>query len=110
MENQTASIKANKSNSPYSFRNRISGGPAAADMTRIPIETETIRLAQLLKLANVVQDGAEAKFRIVNGEITVNGAVETRRGRKLRHGDRVEFAGETYEVVSPDPSSLSEHS
>ena len=69
-------------------------------MTRIPIETETIRLAQLLKLANVVQDGAEAKFRIVNGEITVNGAVETRRGRKLRHDDRVEFAGETYEIVA----------
>lgn len=79
-------------------------------MTRIPIETETIRLAQLLKLVNVVQDGAEAKFRIVNGEITVNGAVETRRGRKLRHGDRVGFAEETYEIVSPNPSSLSEQS
>jgi len=77
-------------------------------MAHIQIETETIRLSQLLKLANVVQDGAEAKFRIINGEVTVNGAVETRRGRKLRHGDRVWFAGETYEIVSADPSSLSE--
>jgi len=69
-------------------------------MFSIPIETETIRLSQLLKLANVVQDGAEAKFRIANREVLVNGSVEVRRGRKLQPGDRVEFAGETYEVVA----------
>ena len=69
-------------------------------MVSITIETETIRLSQLLKLANVVQDGSEAKFRIANDEIRVNGAVENRRGRKLRNGDRVEFDGETYDVVS----------
>ena len=68
-------------------------------MVSIPITTETIRLSQLLKLANVVQDGSEAKFRIANEEVTVNGAVEIRRGRKLYHGDRVEYAGETYEVL-----------
>jgi len=69
-------------------------------MVSIPIQTETIRLSQLLKLANVVQDGCEAKFSIANEEIRVNGAVENRRGRKLRNGDRVEFDGETYDVVS----------
>jgi len=69
-------------------------------MVSITIETETIRLSQLLKLANVVQDGSEAKFRIANDEIRVNGAVENRRGRKLRNGDRAEFDGETYDVVS----------
>jgi ribosome-associated protein len=68
-------------------------------MVSIPIETDTIRLSQLLKLANVVQDGGEAKFRIANDEVRVNGAVENRRGRKLRTGDRVEFAGETYEIL-----------
>jgi len=73
-------------------------------MVSIPIETETIRLSQLLKLANVVQDGAEAKFRIANEEVRVNGAVEFRRGRKLRNGDRVEFDGETYEVVAITPT------
>jgi ribosome-associated protein len=72
-------------------------------MVLIQIETETIRLSQLLKLANVVQDGAEAKFRIITEEVMVNGAVETRRGRKLRHGDRVEYAGETYEIASGNP-------
>jgi ribosome-associated protein len=71
-------------------------------MISIPIETETIRLSQLLKLANVVQDGGEAKFRIANDEVRVNGAVENRRGRKLRTDDRVEFDGETYEVISID--------
>jgi ribosome-associated protein YbcJ (S4-like RNA binding protein) len=63
-------------------------------MVPIQIQTETIRLSQLLKLANVVQDGAEAKFR-----------VEIRRGRKLRNGDRVEFAGETYEIMVVASSS-----
>jgi ribosome-associated protein len=68
-------------------------------MVPIQIQTETIRLSQLLKLANVVQDGSEAKFRIANEEVTVNGALEIRRGKKIRNGDRVEFAGETYEVL-----------
>lgn len=69
-------------------------------MVCIEIETETIRLSQLLKLANLVQDGTEAKFRIAGEEVRVNGVVEIRRGRKLRSGDRVEFEGETYKVVA----------
>ena len=69
-------------------------------MVAIHIQTKTIRLSQLLKLANVVQDGAEAKFRITNNEVKVNGVVETRRGLKLESGDSVEYAGETYEVVA----------
>jgi len=73
-------------------------------MVSIPVETETIRLSQLLKLANVVQDGSEAKFRIANKEVRVNGVVETRRGRKLRLGDRVEFGGGTYVVVASNTS------
>ena len=69
-------------------------------MVSIQIQTETIRLSQLLKLANVVQDGVEAKYRIANEEVRVNNEIEIRRGRKLRNGDRVEFNGEIYEVVS----------
>ena len=69
-------------------------------MVPVQIQTESIRLSQLLKLANVVQDGSEAKFRIANKEVMVNGALEIRRGRKLRNGDRVEFAGVIYKVVS----------
>jgi ribosome-associated protein len=71
----------------------------------IPIHTDSIRLSQLLKLANVVQDGVEAKFRISSGEVMVNGKVELRRGRKLQSGDRVEFAGEIYKVITGDSSA-----
>ena len=69
-------------------------------MISIPIETDSIRLSQLLKLASVVQDGAEANFRIANREVRVNGDVEIRRGRKLRVGNLVEVDGETYEIVA----------
>jgi len=74
-------------------------------MVSIPIQTEIIRLSQLLKLANVVQDGVEAKFRIANDEVRVNGEVEIRRGRKLRNGDRVEFDGEIYEIVATNSTT-----
>ena len=69
-------------------------------MPEIAIRTETIRLSQFLKLANVVQDGVEAKFCILDGEVMVNGEIEIRRGRKLRVGDRVEIKGETFEVTA----------
>jgi ribosome-associated protein len=42
-----------------------------------------------LKLANIVQDGFEAKIRIQNGEVMVNNIVETRRGRQLKNLDKV---------------------
>jgi ribosome-associated protein len=59
---------------------------------------EYIKLDQFLKLAHLVQTGGEAKQRIQAGEVRVNGEVELRRGRKLRHGDVVEFDGETLVV------------
>jgi ribosome-associated protein len=71
-------------------------------MTMIPIHTETIRLSQFLKLANLVGDGVEAKILIQDGEVKVNGEKELRRGRKLRPGDRVEYAGDVHEVTVGD--------
>jgi ribosome-associated protein len=59
---------------------------------------EYIKLDSFLKLARVVQTGGEAKIRIQAGEVRVNGEVETRRGRKLRHGDVVLVDGETLVV------------
>ena len=53
----------------------------------IPINTEFIKLEALLKLANVVSSGGEAKVLIQDGQVTVNGEVCTQRGRKLRPGD-----------------------
>lgn len=67
-------------------------------MTVLPITTEFIRLQDLLKLASLVSTGGEAKLRILNGEVSVNGEVCTQRGRKLRPGDVVAFAGHTLTV------------
>jgi len=50
---------------------------------------EFIKLDQFLKVQQVVRSGGEAKQLIQSGEVLVNGEEETRRGRKLRHGDRV---------------------
>ena len=62
-------------------------------MTEITITTEFIKLQDLLKLANLVGTGGEAKLRILNEEVTVNSEVCTMRGKKLRPGDVVSFAG-----------------
>jgi ribosome-associated protein len=50
---------------------------------------EYIKLDQFLKLAGLVETGGEAKQLIQTGQVMVNGAIETRRGRKLYHGDIV---------------------
>ncbi|MBW6521115.1 MAG: RNA-binding S4 domain-containing protein [Desulfoarculaceae bacterium] len=62
----------------------------------ITITKEPIRLGQFLKLANLVQDGLEAKIQIQNGEVLVNGVLETRRGRKLTHEDQITVGGSLY--------------
>jgi ribosome-associated protein len=55
---------------------------------------EYIKLDQFLKLAQIAMTGGQAKALIQSGLVKVNGEVETRRGRKLRHGDRVLVEGE----------------
>ncbi|MFN9717852.1 MAG: RNA-binding S4 domain-containing protein [Planctomycetota bacterium] len=69
----------------------------------MPIEEtgESIELDRFLKLAQIVSSGGEAKQLIRSGTVLVNGSVETRRGRKLRHGDRVEANGEEF-VIETD--------
>ena len=64
--------------------------PAPVD---VPIRDESIRLGQFLKLANLIESGAEAKPLVVDGQVTVNGEVETRRGRQLAPGDVVTLGG-----------------
>lgn len=66
---------------------------------------DTIELDQFLKLAQLVSSGGEAKRLIQSGVIQVNGEVETRRGRKLRPGDRVTANGEDYIIEADDSSS-----
>mgnify|MGYP001864079304 CR=1 FL=1 len=68
-------------------------------MTEIKIDTEFIKLDALLKFANLVLSGGEAKIRIAEGEVLVNGEACTMRGKKLRPGDTVTLDGETVKIV-----------
>ncbi|MBU6229702.1 MAG: RNA-binding S4 domain-containing protein [Cyanobacteria bacterium REEB459] len=57
------------------------------------VALDYIKLDQFLKQQGIVATGGQAKQIIQAGEVRVNGAVETRRGRKLIKGDRVEIEG-----------------
>ena len=74
-------------------------------MTRedVPIRGETIRVGQLLKLADVIGSGAEVKSLLAGGAVTVNGEPEFRRGRQLHPGDVVRVAGRELCVI-PGPA------
>lgn len=62
------------------------------------IDTEYIKLDSFLKAANLAASGGEAKLLISEGLVRVNGEIETRRGRKLYPGDRVEAHGTVHTV------------
>ena len=65
----------------------------------VAIREESIRLGQFLKLADLIENGADAKPLMISGEVEVNGEVETRRGRQLRKGDVVSLAGQSVRVA-----------
>jgi len=71
----------------------------------VPIRDESIRLGQFLKLANLVESGADAKPAVQQGLVQVNGVVETRRGRQLRRGDVVELGGVAARVSDASDAS-----
>lgn len=68
-------------------------------MTEIKINTEFIKLDSFLKWAGAVSLGSEAKIFIQNGEVKVNGNIETQRGKKLKKGDIVEFNGDVFKII-----------
>jgi ribosome-associated protein len=65
----------------------------------VPIRDQSIRLGQFLKLANLVESGAEAKPLVQDGQVRVNGEVETRRGRQLVAGDVVTLGPQSARVA-----------
>ena len=71
-------------------------------MKTVIITTEFIKLQDLLKFANLVETGGEAKERVQNGEVTVNVEACTMRGKKIRPGDDVCFGGRHYTVAYAD--------
>ena len=71
-------------------------------MENIIITTEFIKLQDLLKFANLVSTGGEAKIIIQEGEVKVTGEVCTMRGKKIRPGDIVELGGQQLTVSYED--------
>ena len=71
-------------------------------MKVIHIETEYIKLQDLLKFAAAVSTGGEAKILIQEGDVTVNGEVCTMRGKKIRPGDDIALRAEHYTVTYAD--------
>ena len=67
-------------------------------METIHLRDEYIKLGQALKLAGLVDSGLTAKEVIQDGQVLVNGEVDTRRGRKLYPGDTFSFEGKEIQV------------
>jgi ribosome-associated protein len=65
----------------------------------VSIRDETIRLGQLLKLADLIDNGADAKPLLMQGLVFVNGELETRRGRQLVKGDVVSLGDDAVRIV-----------
>ena len=65
----------------------------------VAIRDESIRLGQFLKLADLIDSGADAKPLLMDGAVEVNGEMETRRGRQLGKGDVVTLGGAAVRVV-----------
>ena len=65
----------------------------------IDICVEPIELCKLLKIANMVGGGGEAKTMISEGNVLVNNEVAVQKRKKIRHGDIIEYNGEIFEVA-----------
>lgn len=76
---------------------RIEGDSRSLRLENLPIE-----LYKILKLEGLVQSGGEAKHVIIDGLVTVNGEVETRKRKKIVSGDRIEFSGTKIRIVTGD--------
>jgi ribosome-associated protein len=69
----------------------------------LPIRGESIRLGQALKLSGLADTGGEARALVEQGAVSVNGEVETRRGRQLRHGDVVALGDDQLRISAGPP-------
>ena len=63
-------------------------------MREVELTTEPVELYKILKFEGLASSGGEAKLIIEQGQVKVNGAVETRKRKKILSGDIIEFAGE----------------
>lgn len=69
-------------------------------MQELKLRDEFIKLGQALKAANLVSSGVEAKIVIQEGQVLVNGEVETQRGKKLHDKDVFTYQGESVKIIA----------
>ena len=69
-------------------------------MQEVKINTEFIRLSQMMKMANIAQSGGEAKQLILQEQVIVNNEICTQKGKKLYQDDTIEFNGKKYVIQS----------
>jgi len=67
-------------------------------MRIVEITREPVELYKILKFEGLVTTGGEAKLLIGDGQVTVNGEIETRRRRKMANGDVIEFRGDRLQL------------
>ena len=68
-------------------------------MEEIIITTPFIKLDQLVKFAGLAETGAKAKILIELGEFNVNGELCTKRGKKIKPGDVIDFKNKKFKIV-----------
>ena len=66
---------------------------------KVELKSLPIELYKILKFANMVQSGGEAKYVIGKGLVSLNSEVETRKGKKVLPGDMIEFGGEKIQIA-----------
>jgi len=66
------------------------------------IDKEPIELYKILKFENIAASGGEAKYMIADGLVKLNGGIETRKRKKIFHGDRIEIGDECFEIQKID--------
>ena len=63
------------------------------------LKEEFVELYKILKFEGLADSGGMAKQFIADGQVIVNGEVETRKRKKISAGDRIEFSGQSIEVL-----------
>jgi len=75
------------------------------ELTPVEVSHQPIELCKLLKIANLVGGGGEAKIVISEGYVLLNQEVEYQKRKKVYHEDIIEFNGEIIQVICSEPVS-----
>jgi ribosome-associated protein len=69
------------------------------------LEADFVELYKILKFEGLADSGGRAKQVIADGQVSVNGEVETKKRKKIAAGDKIEFSGQSIQVVSKKPKT-----